>query len=72
MSPVMTEMKLDERWARWVQASVGAGAVDPFFTPTIQGLGRLDCGILSEDQRFRTLDQKASASGGRGLRLPLW
>ena len=55
-------MNLDERWARWIQASVGAGAVDPFFTPTIQGLGRLDCEILHEDQRFNSLDQKARGS----------
>jgi hypothetical protein len=55
-------MNLDERWARWVRASVGAGAVDPFFMPTIQGLGRLDCEILHEDQRFNSLDQKSRES----------
>ena len=24
-------MNLDERWARWIQASIGAGAVGPVF-----------------------------------------
>jgi hypothetical protein len=55
-------MNLDERWARWLKASHGAGGVDPFFMPAIQGLGRLDCEILSEDLRFRTLDQKRRES----------
>jgi hypothetical protein len=26
----------------WIQASIGVGAVDRFFMPTIQGFGRLD------------------------------
>jgi hypothetical protein len=55
-------MNLDERYARWIKASIGAGAVDAFFMPTIQGLGRLDCEIISEDQRFRALDQKGRES----------
>jgi hypothetical protein len=55
-------MNLDERYASWIRASVGAGAIDAFFTPTIQGLGRLDCEILSEDQRFRMLHQKRRES----------
>jgi hypothetical protein len=55
-------MKLEERFSRWIRASIGASMVDTFFMPTIQGLGRLDCEVLSEDQRFRTLDQKARES----------
>jgi hypothetical protein len=55
-------MDLEERFSRWIQASIGAGAVDPFFMPTIQGLGRLDCEILAEDERFRSLGQKETES----------
>jgi hypothetical protein len=55
-------MNLDERFSRWIRAFIGASALDAFFMPTIQGLGRLDCEILSEDQRFRTLDEKERES----------
>ncbi len=55
-------MNLDERWACWIQASIGAGAVDRFFMPTIQGLRRLDREILHEDQSFNNLYQKARES----------
>jgi hypothetical protein len=46
-------MNLDERWARWIEASIRAGAVARFFMPTIQGLGPLDCEILHEDQKIQ-------------------
>ena len=46
-------MNLDQRWARWIQASIGAGAVDRFFIPTIQGLGRLDLRNPHEDQNIQ-------------------
>jgi len=55
-------MDLDERWARWIQVSIGVGAADRFFMPTIQGLGRLDFEILHEDQRFNNLDEKQRES----------
>ena len=55
-------MDLDERWARWIQVSIGVGAVNRFFMPTIQGLRRLDHEILHDDQRFNSLDQKARES----------
>src|SRR5258708_24036531 len=44
-------MNLDERWACWIQASIAVGAVNRFFMPTIQGLGRLGCEILLEDSK---------------------
>src|SRR5260221_5650024 len=56
------KMDLEKRFARWIWGSIGAGFVDSFFMPTIQGLGRLDCEILAEDQRFRSLSQKESES----------
>jgi hypothetical protein len=55
-------MNLIKPWARWIQASIGAGAVNRFFLSTIQGLGRLDHEILHEDQRFNSLYQKARES----------
>jgi hypothetical protein len=55
-------MDIQERYRRWIRASHGTAVIDPFFVPTIQGLGRLDCEILAGDQRYGALDPKARES----------
>lgn len=62
-------MNFEKRFARWVWGSIGAGWVDPFFMPAIQGLGRLDCEIIAEDQRFRLLDEQTRSSPEEGQQM---
>ena len=45
-----------------IRASIGAGAVNRFFLPAIQGLRRLDSEILHEDSKIKQLDKKTLES----------
>jgi hypothetical protein len=51
-----------DRYSRWIQASVAAAAVEPFMMPIVQGLGRLDCRLISEDARFSHLPEQERSS----------
>jgi hypothetical protein len=51
----------DDRLQRWVDASSAAGAVEAFMIPLVQGLGRFDCHLISEDARSATLNQEQSS-----------
>lgn len=62
-------MMPDDRFQRWVDASSAAGAIDPFMTALVQGLGRFDCRLIEEDARFTTLTQEQSSSLQESTRL---
>ena len=58
-----------DRYSRWIDASVAAGAVEPFMMPIVQGLGRLDCRLIPEDARFSQLPEQARSSVHEGTLL---
>ena len=41
----------------WIQASHGFAGLEKFMVPVLQGLGRLDCDLISEDDRFAHLSE---------------
>ena len=59
----------DDRFQRWVDASSAAGAIEPFMTALVQGLGRFDCRLIEEDARFTALNQEQSSSSQESTRL---
>src|SRR3954452_25483149 len=59
----------DDRFQRWVDASSAAGAIEPFMTDLVQGLGRFDCRLIEEDARFTALNQEQSSSLQESTRL---
>ena len=59
----------DDRFQRWVDASSAAGAIEPFMTALVQGLGRFDCRLMEEEARFNVLNQEQSSSSQEGTRL---
>jgi hypothetical protein len=60
---------IDDRYNQWIQASQSLGRIEPFMVPVLQGLGRLDCQLISEDLRFRQLPQEARNTIHESLRL---
>ena len=62
-------MMPDDRFQRWVDASSAAGAIEPFMTALVQGLGRFDCRLIEEDARFSALNQEQSSSSHESTRL---
>ena len=59
----------DDRFQRWVDASSAAGAIEPFMTALVQGLGRFDCRLIEEDARFSALNQEQSSSSQESTRV---
>ena len=48
----------NDRFERWVNASHGLGQMEPFImVPILQGLGRLDCQLMAEGERYRELSE---------------
>lgn len=48
---------MDDRFERWVKASHGIGRIEPFMVPVLQGLGRFDCQLMSDGERYRELTE---------------
>jgi hypothetical protein len=48
----------DERFTKWIQASQGLNHIEEFMIVVLQGLGRLDCQLISQDERFGQLPEK--------------
>lgn len=44
-----------DRNIRWSHASHGLGSIEVFMVPLLQGLGRLDCQLVSDDLRHAQL-----------------
>ena len=62
-------MMPDDRFQRWVDAALVAGAIEPSMTALVQGLGRFDCRLIEEDARFSGLNQEQSSSSHEIIRL---
>jgi hypothetical protein len=52
----------DERMKRWVRASIRSARFEHFLTVHVQGLGRVDCNLIREDEQFRDLPDKQKQS----------
>ena len=51
-----------DRYSEWIDASIGAGAIEPFMIPLVQGLGRVDCELIRDDRRFTQLPEAERSS----------
>jgi hypothetical protein len=42
----------DMRYKEWIQSSHSFARVEPFMIPVLQGLGRLDCQLIEQDNQY--------------------
>ena len=47
----------NNREEQWIRASHGLNRVEAFMIPVLQGLGRLDCHLIAQDERFARLSE---------------
>ena len=52
----------DDRFERWVKASHGIGRIEPFMVPVLRGLGRLDCQLMADGERYRELTESEQST----------
>ena len=58
-----------ERFKKWIQASMGLGNIEDFMIPNLQGLGRLDCQLISVDEKYLLLSEEKRLSIEESLLL---
>ena len=58
-----------DRLDRWMKTSHSIEKIEPFMVPILQGLGRLDCQLMSDGERYRELAESEQNTVDENLLL---